>query len=252
MHKLLHGDCIELMRSLPDKSIDMILCDLPYQRTKNSWDTIIPFDKLWEQYERVIKDTGCIALFSDGMFMAELMVSNKKLWRYNLVWDKVLTSGFLNANKMPLRSHEEVCVFYKNQPTYNPQKVKGLPNHSKGSPKTNSNNNYGDYGWVDNSSELGDMKHPKSIISISKPHPSTMVHPTQKPVELMEWLILTYTNTGDTVLDNCMGSGSTGVAAVNLNRHFIGMELDENYFNIAQSRIDGALVENATKKEELF
>jgi site-specific DNA-methyltransferase (adenine-specific) len=171
------------------------------------------------------------------MFMADLMESNKKLWRYNLVWNKVLTSGFLNANRQPLRQHEEICVFYKKQPTYNPQKVKGSKNHSKGKEKKNKNNNYNDFEFVDNSDELGDMKHPTSILTFQKPHPSTMVHPTQKSVELCEWLIKTYTNAGDTVLDNCMGSGTTGVAALNLDRKFIGMELDENYFNIAEKRI---------------
>lgn len=231
------GDCLEVMKDIPDKSVDMILCDLPYQRTQNQWDVMIPIDKLWEQYNRVIKDTGCIALFADGMFMAALMMSNKKMWKYNLVWDKVLPSGFLNANRMPLRSHEEICIFYKKQPTYNPQKVKGKPNHSKGNSKECENNNYGDFEFVDNSKELGDMKHPVSILRFSKPHPSVSVHPTQKSVEVCEWLIKSYTNEGDLVLDNCMGSGSTGVACVNTNRRFIGIELDETYFNIAKQRI---------------
>ena len=236
-YELYNGDCLELMKDIPDKSIDMILCDLPYETTRNKWDTIIPYDKLWKQYNRIIKDNGCIALFCDGMFMAELMMSNKKMWKYNLVWDKVLPSGFLNANRMPLRSHEEIAIFYKKQPTYNPQKTKGKPNHSKGTPKECQNNNYGEYDFVDNTKELGDMKHPKSIITIQKPHPSTMIHPTQKPIELLEWLINTYTNENDIVLDNCMGSGSTGVACLNTNRNFIGIELDENYFNTAEERI---------------
>lgn len=243
MYKLLQGDCLELMAKIPNKSIDMILCDLPYQRTQNQWDIMIPIDKLWEQYNRIIKDNGCIALFADGMFMAELMMSNKKMWKYNLVWDKVLPSGFLNANRMPLRSHEEICIFYKKQPTYNPQKVKGKPNHSKGKPKECENNNYGDFEFVDNSKELGDMKHPVSILKFSKPHPSVSVHPTQKSVEVCEWLIKSYTNEGELVLDNCMGSGSTGVACLNTGRNFIGMELDEKYFNIAKERI-----ENINKK----
>ena len=238
---LIHGDCIEVMKDIPDKSIDLILCDLPYQRTQNKWDIMIPIDELWKQYNRVIKDNGCIALFSDGMFMAELMMSNKKMWKYNLVWDKVLPSGFLNANRMPLRSHEEICIFYKKQPTYNPQKVKGSPNHSKGKPKDCVNNNYGDFEFVDNSKELGDMKHPVSIVRFSKPHPSVSVHPTQKPVELLEWIIKTYTNEGDIVLDNCMGSGSTGVACVNTGRSFTGIELSKEYYDIAQTRIREAL-----------
>lgn len=238
---LIHGDCIEVMKDIPDKSIDLILCDLPYQRTQNKWDIMIPIDELWKQYNRVIKDNGCIALFSDGMFMAQLMMSNPKMWKYNLVWDKVLPSGFLNANRMPLRSHEEVCIFYKKQPTYNPQKVKGSPNHSKGKPKDCANNNYGDFEFVDNSKELGDMKHPVSIVRFSKPHPSVSVHPTQKPVELLEWIIKTYTNEGDIVIDNCMGSGSTGVACVNTGRRFIGIELSKEYYDIAQARIREAL-----------
>jgi site-specific DNA-methyltransferase (adenine-specific) len=241
MYQLYNGDCLEVMKGIPDKSVDMILCDLPYQRTQNKWDVIIPFDKLWEQYNRVIKDNGCIALFADGMFMADLMTSNKKMWKYNLVWDKVLTSGFLNANRMPLRSHEEICIFYKKQPTYNPQKTVGAQNHSKGSPKECVNNNYGKFGFVDNKDSLGDMKHPTSIIRVSKPHPSVGVHPTQKPTELLRWLIETYTNPNDLILDNCMGSGSTGVACVETNRGFIGIELNTEYFNVAKERIDSAM-----------
>lgn len=249
---LKQGDCLLLMDGIPDHTVDMILCDLPYGRTRNEWDAVIPFDKMWEQYERVVKPNGCIALFCDGMFMAELMLSNKKLWKYNLVWDKVLSSGFLNANKQPLRSHEEIAIFYKTQPTYNPQKVKGQPNHSKGAPKECYNNNYGNFGFVDNSEELGDMKHPKSIITVQKPHPSTMIHPTQKPVEILEWLINTYTNVGETVLDTCMGSGSTGVACVNTKRNFIGMEMNEEYFNKAKVRIADCYAKSLVFKESLF
>lgn len=238
MIELHHGDCLDIMKEIPNQSIDMILCDLPYQRTQNRWDIMIPMDKLWEQYNRIIKENGCIALFSDGMFMAELMTSNKKMWKYNLVWNKVLPSGFLNANRMPLRIHEEICIFYKKQPVYNPQKVKGKPNHSKGKAKQCDNNNYSDYGFVDNSKELGDMKHPVSIVTFSKPHPSVAIHPTQKPVELCEWLIKSYTNEGMVVLDNCMGSGSTGIACINTNRDFIGIELNNEYFNLAKDNLN--------------
>lgn len=240
MVDLIQGDCLQLMKNIQSKTADMILCDLPYQRTQNKWDIMIPIQELWEEYKRVVKDNGVIALFADGMFMAELMISNKKMWKYNLVWDKVLPSGFLNANRQPLRNHEEICIFYNKQPTYNPQKVKGNPNHSKGKPKVNENNNYGHFEFVDNREELGDMKHPKSILTFQKTHPSISVHPTQKPIELLEWLIKTYTNEGDTVLDNCMGSGSTGVACINTNRNFIGIELDKNYFNLAKNRIENA------------
>ena len=247
-YEIYKGDCLELMKSIPDKSIDMILCDLPYSQTKNQWDTIIPFDRLWEQYNRIIKDNGAIVLFANGMFTADLMKSNQKNWKYNLIWNKVLTSGFLNANRMPLRQHEDICVFYKKSPTYNPQKSKGKPCHSKGKPKENKNNNYGSFNFVDNSKELGDMKHPTSIITVSKPHPSKMVHPTQKPVDLLECLIKTYTNEGELVLDNCMGAGSTGVACQNTGRKFIGIELDDKYFEISKSRLNEAV----EKKEELL
>lgn len=232
------------MNKIPDKSIDMILCDLPYGTTKNKWDSVLPFDKMWEQYDRIIKENGCIALFADGMFMSDLMQSNKKLWRYNLVWDKELISGFLNANRMPLRSHEEICIFYKKLPTYNPQFTDGEPLHGMGtkfSQEKNKNNNYGNFDSCNNPSakRTGDTKkYPKSIVKFPRPASCIMIHPTQKPVELLEWLIKTYTNENDFVLDNCMGSGSTGVAAVGINRNFIGMELEEKYFNIAKERIE--------------
>lgn len=240
-YQLINGDCLEEMKNISDKSIDMILCDLPYGTTKNKWDCIIPFDKLWGQYNRVIKDNGAIVLFGNGIFTAELIISNKKMWRYNLVWDKVLPSGFLNAKKMPMRNHEDVCVFYKKLPTYNPQMWIGEECHSRGNVIGKSqkdfsrNTNYGDFSAVETK---GNLKYPKSILTFSKPHPSISIHPTQKPVELLEWLIKTYTNEGETVLDNCMGSGSTGVACVNTNRKFKGIELDKDYFIIAKDRIN--------------
>jgi len=239
--KLLQGDCLELMEDILDNSVDMILCDLPYGTTQNKWDSIIDLGLLWKQYKRIIKDNGAIVLTAQDKFTAKLILSNEKIHKYNLVWDKVLTSGFLNANRMPLRVHEDICIFYKKLPTYNPQKVIGEKNHSKRTMKTDVNNNYGKYGKIDNTEILGDMKHPKSIITFQKPHPSKCLHPTQKPLELFEWLIKTYTDEGDIVLDNCMGSGTTGVACKNLNRNFIGMELDDKYFKIAKERIDGVL-----------
>lgn len=242
-----NGDCLELMKDISDKSIDMILCDLPYGVTaKNKWDSVIPYQPLWEQYNRIIKDNGAIVLFGQDKFTAETMLSNKKLHRYNLIWKKVLPSGFLNANRMPLREHEDIMVFYKKLPTYNPQKIKGKPCHTKGKVvgKMNdaqlNNNNYRDFKCVETE---GDMKFPTSILEFSKPHPSISVHPTQKPVELLEWLIKTYTNEGETVLDNCMGSGSTGVACVNTNRKFIGIELDTSYYEIAKQRVDNTYKE---------
>ena len=238
MNSLILGDCLEVMPKIKENSIDMILCDLPYGRTQNRWDSVIPFDKLWENYNRIIKPCGVIALFADGMFMADLMVSNRKMWRYNIVWDKVLTSGFLNAKRQPLRSHEEIVIFYNKQPTYNPQMFKGKQNHSKGVSKKNTNNNYGYFDIVDNREELGDMKYPRSIWTFSKPHPSKMVHPTEKSLECIEYLIKTYTNEGDLVLDNCMGSGTTCLGAKNLGRNFIGIEKDEKYFNISLTKLN--------------
>lgn len=247
MIDLIHGDCLVEMQRIPDKSIDMVLCDLPYEvlnkGNKNAqWDRLLPFDKLWEQYERVIKDNGAIVLFAQGMFTAQLMMSNPKLWRYNLVWDKVLTSGFLNAKRMPLRSHEDICVFYKELPTYNPQMQEGKPLHSKGSSykeKELTNNCYGSLGVTDDERKGSTDKYPTSIVRFQKPHPSIAVHPTQKSVELCEWLIKTYTNEGEIVLDNCMGSGTSGVASVNCNRRFIGIELNDEYFFTAERRIRG-------------
>lgn len=241
MVKLLHGDCLELMSDIPDNSVDMILCDLPYGVTaKNKWDTVIPFNDLWDQYKRVAKDSAAIVLFGQDKFTAECMLSNRNMHRYNLVWKKVLPTGFLNANRMPLREHEDIMVFYKKLPTYNPQKRVGNPCHTKGAAvgKMNDthfqNNNYRDFKCVETE---GNMKFPTSVLEFQKPHPSVTVHPTQKPVELLEWLVKTYTNKGDTVLDNCMGSGSTGIACVNTGRNFIGMEIEGMYFNIAKSRI---------------
>ena len=248
MITLIHGDCLVEMQHFPDKSVDMILCDLPYgvlnKSNKNAqWDRLLPLDKLWEHYQRIIKDNGAIVLFAQGMFTAQLMMSNPKLWRYNLVWDKVLTSGFLNAKRMPLRSHEDICIFYNELPTYNPQMQVGEPLHSKGvayKSKNPTNTCYGSLGAVDDSRKGCSEKYPTSIVRFQKPHPSVAVHPTQKSVELCEWLIKSYSNEGDTILDNTMGCGSTMVACVNTKRNGIGIELDDNYFKIAEERVKQA------------
>ena len=239
--KLYQGDCLDVMRDIPDGSIDMILCDLPYGITaRNKWDTVIPFEPLWEQYERVIKDNGAIVLFASGMFTSELMQSNRKMWRYNLVWQKTNPTGFLNANRMPLRSHEDICVFYKRLPNYNPQKTTG--HVRKVSTKENKRNSkmstdYGKHGLVTYDST---ERYPTSVLTYKtdKQKVDGKLHPTQKPVALLEWLVKTYTNEGETVLDNCMGSGSTGVACVNTGRKFIGIELDQGYFNVARERLN--------------
>lgn len=242
LNKIYNEDCLEGMNKIPDKSIDMILCDLPYgvlNKQKNKWDTIIPFELLWEQYERIIKDTGAIVLFGSGMFTANLMKSNEALWRYNLIWKKAdRTSGFLNANRMPMRNHEDIMVFYKSQPIYNPQFTYGhKPSHKKGKKGIlcETNNCYGEFDTFE-TRDYGDRKFPKSIINIDREHPP--IHPTQKPVLLCEWLIKTYTNEGSLVLDNCIGSGTTTIACINTNRNYIGFEMDENYFNIATKRIE--------------
>lgn len=235
-----NGDCLEVMKGIKSESVDMILCDLPYGVTQHKSDIVIPFDALWTQYKRIIKPNGAILLFGQGLFYIDLVNSNRKMYRYDFVWDKQLKSGFLNAKRMPLRQHEQIAVFYNKLPTYNPQFVEGKPLHSKGhayKTKEHKNQNYGQFDVTDDSRAGSTQKYPSSILSFSKPHPSVAKHRTEKPVELLENLILTYTNPGETVLDNCMGSGSTGVACLNTNRKFIGIELDGGIFRAAQSRI---------------
>lgn len=238
MIKLAKGDCLELMKEIPDKSIDIILCDLPFGCTaRNKWDTVIPFNQLWYQYKRVIKDHGAIVLFGSGMFTAKLMESNEKMWRYNLIWEKTQPTGFLNAKKMPLRSHEDICVFYKKPPTYNPQKTFGHDRKvstAKHKRNSKSTTDYREHGLVSYDST---ERYPKSILKFAKDIQKSALHPTQKPVALLEYLIKTYTDEGDTVLDNCMGSGSTGVACINTNRNFIGIEIEKDIFDIADKRI---------------
>lgn len=238
--ELLHGDCLELMKDIADKSIDMIVCDLPYGVTQNKSDIRLPFDLLWTQYERIIKDNGAIALFAQGLFYVDLVNSNRKLFKYDLIWNKVLTTGFLNAKRMPLRCHEQIAIFYKKQPTYNPQFTEGKPLHGRGNSyksKEAKNQNYGKFEQLDDVRKGSTQKYPTSILTFPKPHPSVAKHRTEKSIECIEWLIRTYTNEGDVVLDNCMGSGSTGVACINTNRKFIGIELDENYFEISKTRL---------------
>ena len=243
-NKLFLGDCLEIMPNIPDKSVDMILADLPFNQTKNKWDIIIPFDKLWEQYNRIIKDNGAIALFAQGLFTAQLIMSNTKMYRYDLIYHKGnRVSGFLNANRQPMRNHEQVLLFYKKQPIYNPQFTEGgEPLHSKGKKfktKKGVNNNYGDYDTTfDSGREGSTQKYPKSVLTFDKPHPA--IHPTQKPVALCEWLIKTYTNEGELVFDNVMGIGTTCIAAKNTNRRYIGIETEEEYYKKAVELINVA------------
>jgi DNA modification methylase len=229
------------MKNIPDKSIDAIITDLPFGQTaRNRWDRIVPFELLWEQYKRIIKNNSAIILFGNGMFTAEIMMSNRSMWRYNLIWEKTQPTGFLNAKKMPLRNHEDICIFYKKLPTYNPQKTTGhIRKVSKAEHKVacKSTTDYGEHGLTTYDST---ERYPKSVWKFAKDIQKSALHPTQKPVALIEELIKTYTNEGDLVLDNCMGSGTTGVAALNLNRKFIGIELNEEYFEIAKLRIENS------------
>ncbi len=242
MIKLINGNCLNEMKNIKEKSIDLILCDLPYGLTQNKKDVRLPFDILWKNYERLIKDNGVIALFGQGLFYIDLVNSNRKLFRYDLVWNKVLTSGFLNANRQPLRQHEQIAIFYKKQPCYNPQFSIGKPLHSKGNKykekKDFINNNYGDFKIADDSRRGSTQKYPTSILTFPKVHPSKSLHPTEKSIDLLKFIIKTYTNEDGTVLDNCMGSGTTGVACKKTKRNFIGIEIDENYYRIAKKRIE--------------
>lgn len=237
--ELWQGDCLELMKKVHDKSVGMILCDLPYGTTRCRWDSTIPFEPLWEQYERIIKDNGAIVLFGSQPFTSVLVCSNIKLFKYEWIYEKTQPSGHLNAKRMPMKYHENILVFYKKQPTYNPIKTHGHKRkQSKGQIIGAEQVGDGCYGVQTGANYDSTDRYPKSIQCFSNGlMKQKSVHPTQKPVELLEYMIKTYTNEGDTVLDNCMGSGSTGVACVRTGRSFIGMELDEKYFDIAKQRI---------------
>ena len=232
-YELFQGDCLELMNSISDKSIDMILCDLPYGTTKCKWDAIIPFKDLWENYNRIIKDNGAILLFANEPFNSNLILSNLKNFKYKWIWEKPQGINPLMAKKQPLNNFEEIVVFYKKQPIYNPQFEVGKPYHIIRDVQDRKVEWDGNTYTQTETNNTG-YRYPKRILKFKQ---EKGLHPTQKPVELLEYLIRTYTNEEEIVLDNCMGSGSTGVAALNLHRKFIGIELDENYFNIAKERI---------------
>lgn len=238
--ELYNGDCLELMKNIPDSSIDMILADLPYGTTAAKWDTIIPFKPLWEQYERVIKDNGNIILTSSQPFTSNLIMSNPKLFRYEIIWEKERPTNILNMKKQIGKVHENILIFYKKSGIYNPiMEERNASKVPKGYDLTKLNNNgtelfnnkkfkYSeDYDYT--------KKYPRSILYFIREKKG--VHPTQKPVALLEYLIKTFSNENNTILDNTMGSGSTGVACINTKRKFIGMEINENYFNIAKNRI---------------
>ena len=253
--QLLHGDCLELMAAIPAGSVDLILCDLPYGTTQNKWDSVLPLDALWAHYWRVLKSNGAVVLTAAQPFTSALVMSQPKAFKYPWVWEKSRVTGVLNAKKQPLRQHEDVLVFYRQQPTYNPQGV------AKCSRRTGtgisscgrSSDNYGKIGvkqTEDGKYEQTQTGYPRSVLRI--PYVGATVHPTQKPVALMEYLIRTYTNEGDTVLDNCMGSGTTGVACVSTGRNFIGIERDDKYFQIASDRIRQAQEQKQTALEAVF
>ena len=234
---IIQGDCLEVMQNFPDKSINMILCDLPYGTTQNKWDSIIDLNKLWEQYERIITDNGCIALTSQGVFTAKLILSNEKLFKYKTVWIKSKATNFLNAKKQPLRKHEDICIFYKNQPTYNPQMTNGEA-YDKGIRKDQFTGSYGDFKprHVKSNGE----RYPNDVVNFEEQiiddfvyiktaeSEGKVLHPTQKPIELGRYLIRTYTNEGDIVLDNTCGVGSFLLSAILENRNFIGIEKNED------------------------
>lgn len=232
INKIHNGNCLELMRSIPDKSIDLICCDLPYGTTKCKWDNIIPFDVLWEQYNRIIKDNGAIVLFGSEPFSSLLRSSNLKHYKYDWYWKKSKANGFLNVKKMPLKDIETISVFYKKQPIYNPQgviKVNKIAKNPKGKLNNTTHVSGHNGGALKNETFIQEYSnYPKQVLEFS--HVARPIHPTQKPVELFEYLIKTYSNEGDVILDNCSGSGTTAIACLNINRNFICIEQDQEYY----------------------
>lgn len=239
--ELFNTDCIEKMKDLPEKSIDMIFTDLPYGQTRNEWDKVIDIEELWKEFKRVIKDNGCIALWSQEPFTSQLIISNPKMFRYKWIVEKGNATGFLNARRMPMKAYEEIVIFYKHLPTYNPQKTTGherkvsTAEHNRNSKKSTNYNAY------EKPTYDSTERFPRDIVKFKWDKQKSALHPTQKPVEALEYFIKTYTNENDTVLDATMGSGSTGVACINTNRNFIGIEINKEYFDMASKRIDAAL-----------
>lgn len=236
---LICGDCLEIMPMITDKSVDLILCDLPYGVTSMDWDSQLPLNKLWEQYERIIKDDGNIVLFSSGNFTIDLINSNRNLYKYKLIWKKNVPTGMSSAKYRPMKYYEEICVFNKSGAVYNPQMKPRVGKHKECY-------NYNHYCGSSNHVNYEKVKYkynpdyvqPSDVLEFNVvPNRKGKLHPTQKPVDLCEWLVKTYSNEGGVVLDNCMGSGTTGVACLNTNRKFVGIELDKDYFNIAKERL---------------
>lgn len=262
LNKVIQGDCLEEMKGIPSKSIDMILCDLPYGTTQNKWDSVIDLDKLWTEYYRIIKDNGAIVLTSQGVFTAKLILSNEKDFKYKIVWIKSKATNFLNAKKQPLRKHEDICVFYKKQPNYNPQMTEGEA-YDKGFRKDQLTGSYGDF--KSNHVKSNGKRYPTDVIAFEEQSiddyvyiktaesEGTVYHPTQKPIELGRYLIKTFTKPGDVILDNACGSGSFLISALLENRNFIGIEKNEDvmlhkvdvtdYIKVCVNRIEETIKE---------
>src|SRR5574344_1255576 len=236
INKIYNMDCLEGMKLIDDKSIDCIICDLPYGTTQCKWDTIIPFEPLWEQYNRIIKDNGAIVLFGSEPFSSTLRLSNIKYYKYDWIWDKVKGTGSLNAKRQPMRNHELISVFYKKQCIYNPQKTYGHKMKKSYRSKDLQTDVYGEMknDYTYESTE----RYPRSIQVFSTDTQNSSLHPTQKPVALIEYLIKTYTNEGELILDNCIGSGTTAVSCVNTGRNYLGFEKEKEYFDIAVKRVE--------------
>lgn len=263
LDRIFNEDCLVGMQRIPDGSIDCIITDLPFgvlhkDNENVLWDRIIPFDKLWEQFLRVTKEDAAIILFCQGMFTAQLMMSQPKLWRYNLIWEKGRATGFLNANRMPMRSHEDIAVFYRKLPTYNPQFRDGDSHPQGNGVHKETNNCYGDFGRIESVRHKVGKTHdydkesikvvppigkcfPMSVLHFDKEHKGDTWHPTQKPVDLIRWLVRTYSNEGDTILDATMGSGTTAIACIKEHRRFVGFELNKEYYDKAVKRINEEL-----------
>jgi len=236
LNTVFEADCLEKMQDIPDWSIDMVLCDLPYGITQNVWDSYIPLDQLWEQYLRILKPKGVVALTSFGVFTAKLILSQEKLFKYKWIWEKSKSTNFLNSKRQPLRKHEDVCIFYRSQPTYNPQMSQGEA-YDKGVRKAQMSGSYGDFNPV--RVQSGGMRYPTDVVYIKTAEAEgEVVHPTQKPVELGRYFVRTYTNPGDVVLDNACGSGSFLVAALLEGRNFIGIEKNEDVALFKRGDID--------------
>jgi len=234
---LYNGDCIEVMKeNIDDKSVNLILCDLPYGITHNKWDKMIPFDDLWKEYKRILAPNGNIVLFGCGLFTPRMICSNEKMFRYTLVWEKNIFSDWFSCKKKPLRKHEDIVIFSNKYPTYNVQYEEGEPYQRTYTKK--KSDNYRINSKKDFTKEIKNdgKRYPGTVLKFNRVHKP--IHPTEKPQDLLRWLIRAYSNENDTVLDNCMGCGSAGIASKQENRNFIGIELDDNYFNIAKERIN--------------